>query len=130
MHPKKRDYFDRQVRRVLDRLPASVTALLEEVPLLVEDHPSRRVMREMNVEYADDLCGLFSGVAMGQESGLNPNVPNSITIFRLGLFALAYDEEGRFHRDELRRQIRITVLHELAHFHGMDEDELEEIGYG
>lgn len=126
----KREYFDKQVEWVLKRLPQKVLRLLEEVPLHVEDKPSRELMREMNVEYDDELCGCFSGVAIDERYELNSPVPNSVTIFRKGIFVLACDEEGNFSRTELRNQIRITILHELAHFHGMDEDEIDDIGYG
>ena len=127
---KKRDYFDKQVEWVLNRLPQKILRLLDEVPLHVEDRPSRRVMREMNIRYDDDLCGLFSGVAIDEKYERNQSTPNAVTIYRKGILSLAYDQQGDFDRTELREQIRITILHELAHFHGMDEDEIAEIGYG
>ena len=57
-------------------------------------------------------------------------MPNSITIFRRGIIAESKSEWGKVSRIRLRKQIRITILHELAHLHGMDEDEIVEIGYG
>ncbi len=130
MLPKKRDFFDKQVEWVLAQLPRTVLRLLDEVPLHVEDRPSRTLMQEINVEHSDELCGLFSGVAIDEKYERNPTLPNCIIIFRRGIFALAYDQEGHFSRNELRNQIRITILHELAHFHGMDEDEIDALGYG
>lgn len=130
MNSHKRDYFDEQVEWVLARLPRKIHRLLEEIPLHVEDRPSRKMMRELDVEHDDELCGCFTGVAIDEIYERNQSVPNTITLFRKGIFAQACDEEGNIDRAELRRQIRITILHELAHFHGMDEDELQEIGYG
>ncbi len=130
MNRRKRDYFDKQVEWVLARLPRKIVRLLDEVPLHVEDAPSKKLMREMDIEHDDELCGLFSGVAMDERFERNPLLPNHVIIFRKGIFALAYDEEGKFRREELREQIRITILHELAHFHGMDEEEIAAIGYG
>jgi predicted Zn-dependent protease with MMP-like domain len=130
MRPAKRNYFDKQVEYVLQRLPESILPLFKKIPLHVEDYPSRRLMREMKVEHADELCGCFTGVAIDETHERNAQMPNTVTIFRKGIFALAFDDDGKFSRTELRRQIRITILHELAHFHGINEDELEKMGYG
>ena len=130
MNQQKRDYFDKQVEWVLNRLPEKINRLLDEIPINVEDRPSRQLMREMQVEYDDELCGVFTGVAIDEVHEMNPSVPNTITLFRKGIFELAFDDEDRFSKEELRRQIRITILHELAHYHGIDEDELEKLGYG
>jgi predicted Zn-dependent protease with MMP-like domain len=55
---------------------------------------------------------------------------NSITIFGRGIIAASRDEWGKVKRNSLRVQIRITILHELAHLHGMEDDEIAAIGYG
>lgn len=99
------DPFEHHVRRALDALPPELAAKLENVAVVVED------------ENPDDpdLLGLF------QEE---PYLPAKISIYRLPL------EEAFGHDpDELEREIRITVLHELAHYFGIDEDRLEELGY-
>ena len=54
---------------------------------------------------------------------------DAIYLFREGLLAMATNDAGEVDEDELRRQIRITLLHELGHYHGLDEAELEELGY-
>jgi predicted Zn-dependent protease with MMP-like domain len=97
--------FDEHVRRALDSLPPELSRGLVNVAVVVEDeHPDD-----------PDLFGLF------QE---DPYLPAKITIYRLPL------EESFPDPDELEREIRITVLHELAHYFGIDEDRLEELGYG
>ena len=134
MNENNRDYFDRQIEWVLKRLPQSVLRILETVPLHVEDQPSEQLMQELSISDAEELCGCFNGVPF---AGL-PNIffltdvpmPSSVTIFRRGIVAGSRDEWGKLHRRELRRQIRITILHELAHLHGMDEEEISDIGYG
>ena len=131
MNQSKREYFDKQVEWVLARLPQNMLHLLKEAPLHVEDQPSKRLMRELEIDDAEELCGYFRGVPT------NTNLfrdymptPSSVTIFRRGIVTAARDEEGIIRRNELREQIRITILHELAHMLGMDEQEVEEIGYG
>jgi predicted Zn-dependent protease with MMP-like domain len=132
MNQNKRDDFDRQVERVLARLPQHVLRLLNEVPLHVEDKPPKRLMQELRMEDGEELCGFFSGVPFGERNVFDSAVPlpSSITIFRRGIIAEARAEFGKVSVSELRRQIRITILHELAHLHGMDENEITEIGYG
>lgn len=57
-------------------------------------------------------------------------LPDVITIYREGILRASADRRGRISNDRLREQIRITILHELGHHHGMTEDDLEELGYG
>jgi len=136
MNQNNRDYFDRQVEWVLDRLPQKVLHILKEVPLHVEDQPPERLMKELNIADPEELCGYFCGVPYGESSqlemffGFIAPMPNSITIFRRGIVAMARDDWGKVCRKSLRQQIRITILHELAHLHGMDEEEIISVGYG
>lgn len=116
---------------MLDEQPPLVHELIERIPLHVEDYPSRRVMAEMGVRRRDQLCGLFSGIALPNRSVQHSGVlPDVVTLYREGIFAASSDWSGRVDPDRLREEIRITLLHELAHFHGLDEEELRELGYG
>lgn len=130
MNKEDREYFDRQVDWVMARLPARIHELLEEVPLCVEDRPSRRLMKEMQIDHPAELCGCFLGLAIDERNEFHAVMPNQILLFRLGLTEMAVDAEGRLDEEELREQIRITIIHELAHYHGMDEEEVDEWGYG
>jgi predicted Zn-dependent protease with MMP-like domain len=131
MTPRDREKFDRVLEKVLADLPASVHQILDEVPLIVEDRPSEEIMREMEVSEPDELCGLYDGVPLS-EPEVRPHrlQPDGIMIFREGILACATDERGRVHQNELRDQIRITILHEVGHHHGLTEEELDELGYG
>ncbi len=127
----KSERFDRQLQTVLDTLPAQVHDLLEQVPLHVEDYPSPQVMAELGVQYRDELCGLYTGIPLDKRSVTHSgNLPDVVTIYREGIVATAADSQGRVSPKRLRSQIRITILHELAHYHGMSEKDLEELGYG
>ena len=138
MNQTNRNYFDQQVEWVLARLPQKVLRILNEVPLHVEDQPSKRLRRTLKIEESEELCGYFCGVPYGKgnayfgahayAAGDMPILDN-ITLFRHGIVAASRDEWGRLRRDELRRQICITILHEIAHLHGMDEEEIASIGY-
>jgi predicted Zn-dependent protease with MMP-like domain len=97
--------FDEHVRRALDSLPEDLARGLDNMAVVVEDE---------NPE-DPDLFGLFEEA---------PYMPAKITIYRLPL------EESFPDPRELEREIQITVLHELAHYFGIDEERLEELGYG
>jgi predicted Zn-dependent protease with MMP-like domain len=105
--------FEEVVQSALDTLPAHLAAALRNVAVVVED------------ENPDDpdLYGLFDGIPL-TEGGPGPgDLPNRIAIYRRPLEADFADV------DELRDEIRITVLHELGHYFGLDEDRLTELGY-
>jgi predicted Zn-dependent protease with MMP-like domain len=98
--------FDRHVRRALDSLPPKLAAALENVAVVVEDE---------NPE-DPDLFGLFE---------VDEFMPARIAIYRRPL-----EEDFGGEPERLEQEIRITVLHELAHYFGIEEDRLDELGYG
>jgi len=97
--------FEEHVRRALDSLPREIAAHLENVAVVIEDENSDD----------PDLLGLFE---------VDEYMPARIAIYRLPLQDEFGDDPGR-----LEKEIRITVLHELAHYFGIDEDRLDELGY-
>jgi predicted Zn-dependent protease with MMP-like domain len=126
-----RDRFDALLDEVLAQLPDHIHELIEQVPLHVEDYPSQEVMVSTGVRRRDQLCGLFTGIPITEHSIMHSgNLPNVVTIYREGILAATRYHYGNVNDDDLFEEIRITVLHELAHHHGLDEDELHELGYG
>jgi predicted Zn-dependent protease with MMP-like domain len=135
----ERERFDRLFEEELDALPESIRDLLDQAPVVLEDRPSRRLLEEMGLDpELDDLCGLHSGVPLTERSVNDSGVmPDVIHLFREGIVDEAggweedEDEEGAFGGEEaVRREIRITLLHEIGHHFGLDEDDLERLGYG
>ena len=105
--------FEEHVRAALDSLPPRLAAALENVAVLVRDEDPED----------PDLFGLYEGTPLPERSGDAARLPDQITIFRLPL------EESFPDPDELEEEIRITVLHELAHYFGIDEERLDELGW-
>ncbi len=131
MDKETRDLFDKHFEIVFARLPASVHALLEKVPLHVEDGPPDEVLNQLGVSSAEHLCGLYTGIPLTERSIELPwKLPDVVTIYRRGILRQATDDTGRVSPAELERQIWITILHEVGHHHGLDEDDLAELGYG
>ena len=126
----QRDHFDEIVQEVVQTMPPAVHALLEEVTMYIEDHPSPELLREMGLRHRSQLCGLYSGIPLTDRhiefSGV---LSDAIYLYREGILAMARDRGGGVDHHELRRQIHVTILHELGHHHGLGESELEQLGY-
>lgn len=130
-----RRLFDDLLERILAELPESIQQLLEEVPLIVEDEPSPRLLREMGLSRHDTLlCGLHWGIPLTHRSvEHSATMPDRMMLFRGPILRTAGYRLGRqaaSAMDELERQIRITLLHEIGHHFGLDEDDLAALGYG
>lgn len=115
----------KEVARVIDRLPRTFREQLVNVEFVVEDHPSAELLRAEGLDPREDsLYGIYQGVPLPDRSALDPPLlPDKITIFAEPLLEDFPDPE------ELREEIRLTVLHEIAHYFGMDEEEIEDLGY-
>ena len=92
MNPRSRRDFDEQLEWVLKGLPPMVHELIEKVPLHVEDYPSPEVTDRLGIEYLDDLCGLYTGIPIGDKSVTHSGtLPDVVTIYREGILAAAAD---------------------------------------
>lgn len=130
MNARTRRRFDEELERVLAELPPLVHELIAKVPLHVEDYPSERIMRRLRVRYGDQLCGLFTGIPLSDKSiEHSGTLPDVVTIYREGILARAVGRDGRISVKRLRKEIRITILHELGHYHGLNEGDLRQMGY-
>jgi predicted Zn-dependent protease with MMP-like domain len=105
--------FDDHVKAALDSLPVDIARALDNIVLLIEDeHPDD-----------PDLFGLYEGIPLPERGDMAGELPDRITIFRVPL------EEEFPDPADLEREIRITVLHEIGHYFGLDEDRLAQLGY-
>lgn len=105
--------FDDHVKAAVDSLPADIASALDNIVLLIEDeHPDD-----------PDLYGLYEGIPLPERGDMAGELPDRITIFRIPL------EEEFPDPADLEREIRITVLHEIGHYFGLDEDRLAQLGY-
>lgn len=110
----ERDEFEQVIADALDELPDWSLPYVETIAILVEE------------EDADepDLLGLYVGVPETDRGHEEPFEPTRIIIFRLPLLRLTNDPAT------LRKEIRITVLHEIGHHFGISDERLDELGYG
>jgi predicted Zn-dependent protease with MMP-like domain len=131
MKPELRDIFDEQLERVLPELPQQVRDFMENVPLVVEDYPSPDIMRRVGVRHRSALCGLYTGIPLIKRSINDWGVLSDVIhIFRQGILSQARSPSGHIDNEELRKQIRFTILHEYGHHVGLSERDLRALGYG
>ena len=114
--------FERLVDRALASIPDPYRIALDDVAIVIEDEPSREQLRENGIEPGDSLYGLYEGVPRAEYAADWVTAPNRISLFRLPL------EEDYPDPRELEEEVRLTVLHELAHHLGIDDDRLDELG--
>lgn len=135
MTPSERDRFDRLLDLVVESLPPGVRRLLDEVPVIVLDRPTPRMIEELSAEHGEDmsddvLAGLHSGLSLTERSVEHSGtLPEEIHLFREGIVELADGWEGADAEDRVSREIRVTLLHEIGHHFGLDEDDLGRLGY-
>jgi predicted Zn-dependent protease with MMP-like domain len=113
MEPER---FDALVDRALDGIPEELARLVQNVVVLVEDEPPEGE--------PDDLLGLYDGIALTErDSTMTMELPDRIFIFRGPLLDFCDTEK------QLVEEVRITVVHEIAHHFGIDDHRLHELGY-
>ncbi|MBI1189850.1 MAG: hypothetical protein GC200_04105 [Tepidisphaera sp.] len=129
MTDDQRNIFDELVERTIDDLPPALRRMLDEVPVVVDDAPEQALLDELGETGEDDLLGLHTGVPITERSIDSEDAPSEIRLFRRAIVdhAGGWDQPGAPER--IAEEIRITLLHELGHQFGLDEDDLEELGY-
>lgn len=106
--------FETLVADALDTIPPELTAAMDNVVVLVEDVH----------EEEPDLLGLYEGVALTERtSDYGGVLPDRITVYRLPILAMCSDE------DEVVHEVAVTVVHEVAHHFGIDDDALHDLGW-
>ena len=120
-----REEFENVVERALEMIPEMFRAQLNNITITVEDQPHQDLLREMEIPPNETLFGVFTGVPLPERSATEPPLyPDVIIIFRKPLMAACRNFE------QLEEEVATTVVHELAHYLGLSEQRLGELGYG
>ena len=115
--------FEQLVVDVLDSLPENLLNMIDNVDVVIEPRPSREQLDRMGIE-SGTLFGLYEGVPLTmRDGGYSIVAPDKITIFQRTI------EQACSSPEEIAEQVRITVIHEVAHHFGIDEDRLDELGW-
>jgi predicted Zn-dependent protease with MMP-like domain len=117
--------FDRVVKRAIKRIPPEIRCHLKNILISVQKRPSKEILEEMGLHRNTPLLGMYRGISLVDRSVTYPPIyPDTILLFREPLEKMCETIE------ELEEQIEITVAHEVAHFIGISEERLAELGYG
>ena len=107
--------FEELVSEALDRIPQELAAAIDNVVVLVEDRNAEE----------PDILGLYQGIALTErDSWYAGSLPDTITIYREPLLEMCADD------DEVRDEVAITVIHEIAHHFGIEDERLHQLGWG
>jgi predicted Zn-dependent protease with MMP-like domain len=121
--------FEDLVAEALDDLPPFFQAHMNNVAVLVETWPSRRTLREMRVPDDETLLGLYRGIPLTERTqGYNLVPPDTITLYQGPIERAAAGWDEGTYLERVREEVRHTVIHEIAHHFGIDDDRLVELG--
>lgn len=118
----RRAAFEALVNEAFQSIPAGFRKRLQNVAVMVEDEPEPELLAEMEIEPPDSLYGLYHGTPLPERTwGFGNNLPDRITLYQWPI------EEDCDDEDEIRAVIGETLIHEVGHYFGMSEEEIEEI---
>jgi len=116
--------FDRIVKRAIRRIPREIRQHLDNILITIKKRPTAEILRQMDLPADEELLGVYWGVSLNERSVTSPPLyPDTIFLFQEPL------EEMCETMEELEEEIEITVVHEVAHALGIEEERLAELGY-
>ena len=119
-----RKAFEKLVGDAVRELPEEFRKKLDNVAVIVEDYPSQDLIEQLELSPDDTLFGLYEGVPLTERGFLGqPLHPDRILIFQRAI------EDECDSLEEVKEELKITLVHEVAHFFGIDDEYLEELGY-
>lgn len=117
-----REAFRRLVEEALQDIPPRFRREMENIAIVVEDEPSPQILEEMEIEPPDSLYGLYQGTPLPERSWGHGNVlPDRVTLYQKPI-----EEDSEDHEDVIVC-IAETLIHEIGHYFGLSEEEIEEI---
>jgi predicted Zn-dependent protease with MMP-like domain len=117
-----RTEFERLVAKALNDIPQELSSVIDNVDIIVEDLPSREQLVGSGLEDGYELLGLYEGLPLTERADYSMVLPDRITIFQKSIEAICSNN------DEIVKEVRDTVVHEVAHHFGIDDERLHELG--
>ena len=119
----KRERFEQIVAEAMQQLPPRFREAIDNVAIRVQDAPTRAQLRDWDIDPDEILLGIYVGIPLTERTtNYNLVAPDLIYLFQRNI------EEECENEDEMREVIRHTLFHEVAHYFGIDDDRLEELG--
>ncbi len=114
-----RDTFIEFINESIDELPKNHIQSLKNVAIIVEDRPSQEQLKRLNVAKYHTLYGLYEGIPLSQRQGIQKTLPDKITLFKEPL------QEGSRNLINLKENIKHTLWHEIAHYYGLNHEQIK-----
>ena len=119
----ERNHFEQLVADALHSLPQEFRERLENIEVVVEDKPTPEKLTEVGLGPGDTLYGLYEGVPLTRRTtSYGLVLPDKISIYQRPIESSCYSDE------EIKRKVRRVVQHEIAHYFGFDDEQLDEMG--
>lgn len=118
----QRRQFENLVRRAIEELPPAFLARMDNVDVVVEDWATRDQLIGSGLDEDELLLGLYEGIPLPDRYDYNLVLPDKITLFQRAIESVCATDE------DVVSEVRVTVVHELAHHFGIDDDALHEMG--
>ena len=112
------DEFEALVARALDQLPPEFAELLDNIVIVVEDEADAEDLRELGMEHADELLGLYRGIPLTERESGFPSLPDQVVLYRHAIVSICAT------RREVIREVRDTLVHEIGHHFGLSDDDM------
>ena len=114
--------FEKLVREALSQIPSEIRGRVENVDLVAEDWPTMEQLAGSGLEEGQYLLGLYEGIPLTERYGYDMVLPDKITLFQKAIEEVCSSDE------EIIKEVRDTVVHEVAHHFGIEDDKLEQMG--
>lgn len=116
------DEFDSLITRAMDELPQEFIRGLDNVAIVMEDNPTPEQIKKMKIRDGTILLGLYEGIPLTHRgNGYSFVLPDKITLFKKSLLQVAQSEKELFY------QVKQTLWHEIAHFYGLDHQQMDRL---
>ncbi|MEC8891608.1 MAG: metallopeptidase family protein [Chloroflexota bacterium] len=122
MISNSREQIEGLVRRALSQLPSDVKNHLENVDIVVDESASAAQLVGTGIENKMELLGLYEGIPLTERYGYDLVLPDKITLFQKPIETICETQE------QITEEIRMTIVHEIAHHFGIDDDRLHSLG--
>ena len=119
----EREQFEALVKEAIAEMPRQFRDRLENVVVMIDDEPSEEMLIDMGMDPDETLLGLYEGVPLTERGVEAPLLPDRVWIFQGPI------EDACESIEEIKVEVQRTIMHEIAHFFGIDDDALDEIGY-
>jgi len=118
----KKERFEQLVAEAINLIPTRFRREMQNIAVVVEDEPAPALLKEMEIEPPDSLYGLYQGTPLPERTwGYGNTLPDRVTLYQKPI------EEDSEDEDDVRAVIGETLIHEIGHYFGLSEEEIEEI---